>query len=494
VSTAHLGFSFDNTYARELDGFFAPATPASPPRPTLVRLNRGLAESLGLDVDALAAQAAALFSGATVPPGAQPIAQAYAGHQFGGYSPQLGDGRALLLGELIDRAGTRRDLALKGSGRTVFSRGGDGKAALGPMLREYVMGEAMHALGIPTTRALAVVTTGDVVRRERPLPGAVLARVASSHLRVGTFELFASRGDDARVRRLADYAIRRHDPALVDAPERYLGLLRAVAARQAELIARWMLVGFIHGVMNTDNMTLSGETIDYGPCAFLEAYSPGAVFSSIDHQGRYAFGRQPAVARWNLMRFAETLLPLIDAANPDAAAAQAMEVINAFPARYEEHLAAGLRTKLGLASAEPEDALLARDWLALLEADEVDHTLAWCALADAVDADWRSVEALFDDAATPRAWLERWHVRGGRDARSAAERAAAMRAVSPVYIPRNERVEEALEAASDRGDVAPFERLLEAVTRPFEAREGFEAYARPAPREVTARYQTFCGT
>jgi uncharacterized protein YdiU (UPF0061 family) len=494
VSNDHVGFHFDNTYARELSGFFVPVTPARPPRPALARLNRGLAEAMGLDVEALAAQAAEIFSGARVPPGAEPIAQAYAGHQFGGFSPRLGDGRALLLGEHVDRAGTRRDLSLKGSGRTVFSRGGDGKAALGPMLREYVMGEAMHALGVPTTRALAVVTTGDVVPRDRPLPGAVLARVAASHLRVGTFELFAARGEYDQVRRLADYAIRRHDPALVDAPDRYLGLLRAVAARQAELIARWMLVGFIHGVMNTDNMTLSGETIDYGPCAFLEAYDPVAVFSSIDHQGRYAFGRQPAVARWNLARFAETLLPLIDPADPEAGAAQAMEVLDAFPARYERHLAAGVRAKLGLAASEPDDAILARDWLALLADAEVDHTLAWRALADAVTTDGRAMEALVQDPGALRAWLERWRARGAREALAPTERAAAMRAVSPVYIPRNERVEEALEAAQERGDLGPFERLLEAVTKPFEAREGFEVYARPAPREVTARYQTFCGT
>jgi uncharacterized protein YdiU (UPF0061 family) len=494
VTTAPLALTFDNTYARELSGFFVAAKPAPAPRPALVRLNRALAEELGLDVDALTDQAAAIFSGAVVPPGAEPIAQAYAGHQFGGFSPQLGDGRALLLGELIDRAGQRRDLALKGSGRTAFSRGGDGKAALGPMLREYVMGEAMHALGVPTTRALAVVTTGDTVRRERPLPGAVLARVAASHLRVGTFELFASRGDFERVKRLADYAIRRHDPALDGAPDRYVGLLRAVASRQASLLARWMLMGFIHGVMNTDNMALSGETIDYGPCAFLEAYSPGAVFSSIDHQGRYAFGNQPAVARWNLTRFAETLLPLIAPDDPDAAVTQAMAVLDAFPAAYETHLAAGMRAKLGLASAEPDDALLTRDWLALLEAHEVDHTLAWRALADAAGGDARAVGALFEEPAATGPWLARWRARGERDGRLAAERAAAMRAVSPVYVPRNERVEEALEAATDRGDLGPFDRLLEAVTRPFEAREGLEAYALPAPREVTARYQTFCGT
>jgi len=296
------------------------------------------------------------------------------------------------------------------------------------------------------------------------------------------------------VRRLADYAIRRHDPALEGAPDRYLGLLRAVASRQAALLARWMLVGFIHGVMNTDNMTLSGETIDYGPCAFLEAYSPGAVFSSIDHKGRYAFGNQPPIARWNLTRFAETLLPLIAPDDPEAAAARAMEVLDAFPAAYEAHLAAGMRAKLGLASPEPEDSLLTRDWLALLEAHEVDHTLAWRALAEAAEGDARAVEALFEEPAAPGAWLARWRARGDRDVRPPTERAAAMRAVSPVYVPRNERVEEALEAATERGDLGPLDQLLEAVTRPFEAREALAAYALPSPREVTARYQTFCGT
>jgi len=320
---------FDNTYVRALEGFYVRSEPARPPHPTLVCFNRALAHELGFDPDALIPRAAEWFSGAVIPAGAEPIAQAYAGHQFGAFVPQLGDGRAVLLGELIDRQGRRRDLALKGSGRTVFARGGDGKAALGPMLREYVIGEAMHALGVPTTRALAVVATGETVFREQALPGAVLARVAASHLRVGTFEYFAARGDTERVRRLADYAIARHDPEHVETPDRYLALLRAVAERQAALVARWMLLGFIHGVMNTDNTTLSGETIDYGPCAFMESYNPRTVFSSIDHHGRYAFGNQPAIARWNLARFAECLLPLIDS-KPDTAIRRATEVMKDF--------------------------------------------------------------------------------------------------------------------------------------------------------------------
>ena len=310
--TAAAAFRFDNTFARELPGFYEPWRPAVVPAPRLLYLNRPLAEELGLDVASLeGSDGAALFAGNVVPEGADPLAQVYAGHQFGGYSPRLGDGRALLLGEVVDRLGRRRDIAFKGSGRTPFARGGDGKAAVGPMLREVLLGEAMHALGIPTTRALAVAATGEPVYREQPLPGAVLTRVAASHLRVGTFEFHASRGDPERVRKLAEYAIRRHDPELADSPQPFLGLLRNVAERQAALIAQWMNVGFIHGVMNTDNMAISGETIDYGPCAFMEAYDPAAVFSSIDEHGRYAFGNQPDIALWNLARFAETLLPLL---------------------------------------------------------------------------------------------------------------------------------------------------------------------------------------
>ena len=331
-------FRFDNSYARELPGLAVPWHAANVPAPSMLYFNRALAQELGLDADALDGErGAAIFSGNEAPEGATPIAQAYAGHQFGGFSPSLGDGRALLLGEVVDRHGRRRDIAFKGSGRTPFSRGGDGKAAVGPVLREAIIGEAMHALGIPTTRALAAVATGEPVFREDTLPGAVLTRVASSHLRVGTFQYFAARGQLDELRQLADYAIRRHDPALADHPERYLELLRAVAERQAALIARWMHVGFIHGVMNTDNMTISGETIDYGPCAFMEAYDPAAVFSSIDTQGRYAYANQPLIARWNLARLAEALLPLMDPDEPERAVPGALEVIDGFPALYERH-------------------------------------------------------------------------------------------------------------------------------------------------------------
>jgi uncharacterized protein YdiU (UPF0061 family) len=488
-------FRFDNTYARELTGCYAPVTPATVPAPELLRLNDALAAELGLDVAALdPALAAAVFAGNVVPAGAAPIAQAYAGHQFGGFVPQLGDGRAVLLGEVIDRHGRRRDIALKGSGRTPFSRGGDGKAAVGPVLREYLIGEAMHALGIPTTRTLAAVRSGEMVVRDQPLPGALLTRVAASHVRVGTFQFFAARGAHDTVRVLADYVIERHDPDLAADPDRYLGLLRRVALRQAALVAQWMLVGFIHGVMNTDNTTVSGETIDYGPCAFLEAYDPRTVFSSIDTHGRYAYGNQPLIARWNLARFAETLVPLVDATSTADAVARATEVIDAFPGEYTSRWLAGARAKLGLAAADDGDQALAADWLALLETHAVDFTLAWRRLGDAAAGDERPLAALFADPAAPAAWLERWQRRAERESCSGGDRRAAMHRVNPMYIPRNHRVEEALAVASEHGDLAPFDQLLEVVTHPFDERPDWERYAEPAPREVTACYKTFCGT
>jgi uncharacterized protein YdiU (UPF0061 family) len=497
-------FPFDNSYARDLPGFYVPWKPAEVPSPRLLFLNRPLAEELGLEADALLGdQGAAIFAGNRVPEGAEPLAQAYAGHQFGGFSPQLGDGRALLLGEVLDRQGRRRDIAFKGSGRTPFSRGGDGKAAVGPMLREVLVGEGMHALGIPTTRALAVAGTGEPVVRERVLPGAVLARVAASHLRVGTFEFFAARRDFDRLRRLAEYAIARHDPDLVDAPGRHLALLARVTERQAALVARWMNVGFIHGVMNTDNMTISGETIDYGPCAFMEAYDPQAVFSSIDQNGRYAYGNQPGIAQWNLARLAETLLPLMLEGEGEQAAeravAEATAVIASFSALYQRFLLREQRTKLGLAEApaalDAEDAALANDWLALLQAQGVDFTLGWRRLADAAAGDDAPLQALFGDAQGLREWLPRWQARCARDGAEAPEvRAQRMRRVNPWIIPRNHRVEEALQAASDEGDLAPFERLLAALRAPYEERPEHAAYAQPAPAAVTACYQTFCGT
>jgi len=509
-------FGFDNSYARELPGFYVAWKPDPVPAPRLLYLNAPLAVELGLDPAALAGpDGAALFAGNALPEGAEPIAQAYAGHQFGGFSPQLGDGRALLLGEIVDRHGRRRDLAFKGSGRTPFSRGGDGKAAVGPMLREVLIGEAMHALGIPTTRALAVVATGEQVFREQVLPGAVLTRVAASHIRVGTFQFFAARDEHDHVRRLAEYAIARHYPALVGEPGRFLALLDAVVRRQASLVAQWMNVGFIHGVMNTDNMTLSGETIDYGPCAFLEAYDPDTVFSSIDHDGRYAFGRQPPIARWNLARFAECLVPLIDD-EPQRAVAQANEVLGRFPALHRARLLRAQRARLGLRVANPvddaDDAALADDWLALLHREGVDFTLGWRHLADAAEGRDDALRALFADPQAPQSWLARWRARCGRDdaqagnAATAAATAAAdvnassrtraetMRLASPRIVPRHHRVEAALDAASAHGDLAPFSRLLDALRRPFDDDPSLDEFAQPAPRELTASYRTFCGT
>ena len=498
-------FQFDNTYARELPGFYAAVRPAPAPAPRLLFLNGPLADELGLDPAGLGGEVgAALFAGNALPEGAEPIAQVYAGHQFGGFSPQLGDGRALLLGEVIDRQGRRRDIAFKGSGRTPFSRGGDGKAAVGPMLREVLIGEAMHALGIPSTRALAVAATGAMVVREAAFPGAVLTRVAASHLRVGTFQFFAARGDLEKLGRLAEYAIARHDPALLGSPDRPLAFLRAVARRQAGLIAQWMNVGFIHGVMNTDNMTISGESIDYGPCAFMETYDPATVFSSIDHGGRYAYGNQPGIARWNLARLAETLLPLMadgdDEGAVQHAVAQVTAVIDEFPVLYEAALLQGQRAKLGLQTAADDDAdrALAADFLALLQAQAADFTLAWRRLADAAEGDANPLRALLAEPAALGPWLERWRercrVEDGDDIAAGLARAARQRQVNPWVIPRNHRVEEALAAASEHDDLGPFNALLSAIRQPFDDGPAQSAYARPAPPQVTAAYRTFCGT
>jgi len=496
-------FGFDNTYARDLPSAYVAWKPAEVREPRLLFKNLELAEELGLPTAAVSGpDAAALFVGNLLAEDAEPIAQAYAGHQFGQFSPQLGDGRALLLGEVVDRVGRRRDIAFKGSGRTPFSRGGDGKAAVGPMLREVLIGEAMHALGIPTTRALAVAATGEPVRRDTPLPGAVLTRVAASHLRVGTFQFFAARGDLDTLRQLLDYTIARHDPELATVPNREMALLRAVAARQARLIAQWMNVGFIHGVMNTDNMALSGETIDYGPCAFMEAYDPATVFSSIDHAGRYAYANQPGIARWNLARFAEALLPLTaseddEPAVIEAAVAAATAVIDDFPTLLAAELLAGQRAKLGLfnaTSADDEvDTALAADWLSLLHTQAVDFTLAWRHLAGAAEGNAEPLRDLFMDRAALDAWMARWAERCARDGGDANARAAHMRRASPAIIPRNHLVEEALAAATD-GDLAPFNALLNALRNPWDEAALATRYAVPAPSEVTASFRTFCGT
>ncbi len=485
-------FAFEHSYVRELDGLYVP-WPASPaPAPRLLALNEALAAELGVDANGLRAPdgVAALVGNAT-PGGASPVAQAYAGHQFGGFSPRLGDGRALLLGEVLDVAGRRRDLHLKGSGPTPFARGGDGRAAVGPMLREYVIGEAMHALGIPTTRALAVVATGEDVVRETLLPGAVLARVAASHIRVGTFQYAAAHGDPALVRRLADHAIKRHHPDALAAENPYRAFFESVVEAQAALIARWMLVGFVHGVMNTDNMAISGETIDYGPCAFMDAFDPATVFSSIDRGGRYAYGNQPAIAQWNLARLAETLLPVWPS-KPETALAEATEVLDSFPGRYDRHWAQGMQAKLGLADgAGPDDALTA-DLLRLLEAQAVDFTGCFRALAASARGDARPARSLFAEPAAFDAWSERWRDRLSSQPADPEAIAAAMDRVNPIYIPRNHAVEDAL-AAATAGDLEPFRRLVDVLAQPFDERPGLEGYARPAPSGFGA-YRTFCGT
>lgn len=489
--TQQLHFTFDNSYARELDGFYVPWKGDKVPEPRIVLLNADLARALSLDPEALDTGAgAAILSGAEAPAGAETLAQAYAGHQFGGFSPQLGDGRAILLGEVIDRSGQRRDIHLKGSGRTPFSRGGDGKAVLAPVLREFLMGEAMHALHVPTTRALSAVTTGETIQRDGPKPGAVLARVADSHLRVGTFQFFAARGEHARVKQLADYAIARHDPELAGAPDKYLAFLRAVIARQAYLLSKWLQVGFVHGVMNTDNTTISGETIDYGPCAFVDAYDPKAVFSSIDHGGRYAFGNQPVIAQWNLARLAETLIPLIHE-DQDEAIRMATETVQDFTALYMQNWLTGMRPKLGLSTEEDGDQALANGFYTAMEGQNVDHTLAFRALAKAADGDPAPLRDLFDDASALDDWLPAWHDRLARDPLD--NRGAAMNAVNPLYIPRNHLVEGALQAAERDGDMAQITTLLDVLRDPFTERAGLVKYASPAPAGF-GPYTTFCGT
>ena len=484
-------FAFDNTYARELEDFYVAWKAAQVAQPKLVKLNRELAEELRLDTGALdSEEGARIFAGNATPEGAAPLAQAYAGHQFGGFVPQLGDGRALLLGEVIDRSGRRRDIQLKGSGPTPFSRAGDGRAALGPVLREYLMGEAMHALGIPTTRALAAVVTGEpVFREDGALPGAILTRVAASHIRVGTFQFFAARGEPAKVRRLADYVIERHYPELKGDTNPYLELLQRVCDRQAALIAGWMHVGFIHGVMNTDNMAISGETIDYGPCAFMDQYDPATVFSSIDARGRYAYANQPKIAQWNLARFAETLVSLIDD-DEKRAIARATEVVHDFSELYERHWLKGMRAKLGLFGEEEADLNLATGFLTAMEGKNVDYTLAFRYLADAALGREEPIRALFADPSAYDLWSGHWRARLAREEVSPLARAQAMRRVNPAFIPRNHRVEEALSAAVEHDDYAPFETLLNILSRPFEDQAEFAAFAAPAP-EGYGHYRTF---
>ncbi|WP_395517272.1 protein adenylyltransferase SelO [Pseudorhizobium flavum] len=488
-----LLFQFDNSYARLPERFYASVYPEPVEGPVLLKFNEGLAEELGIEADVTDPQRlAAIFAGNVVPQGATPLAMAYAGHQFGSFVPQLGDGRAILIGEVVDRNGTRRDIQLKGAGPTPFSRRGDGRAALGPVLREYILSEAMHALGVRATRALAAVTTGEQVYRETPQPGAVFVRVASSHVRIGTFQYFAARQDVDGLRTLADYVIERHYPELREVEKPYLELLRAVAFAQADLVARWLGVGFIHGVMNTDNMTLSGETIDFGPCAFLDEYDQMKVFSSIDQGGRYAYRNQPGIAQWNIARLAECLLPLIDE-DQDKAVLTANHVLSEFGQRFQAAWLSVFRNKTGLSSEEEGDGELVQALLAAMQDGEADFTLTFRRLCDvAAGAGEEAFLSSFKEKDKATTWLETWRQRLERERASQEERAAAMRAVNPAIIPRNHKVEEAL-AAANYGDLSFFNRLLQAVERPYEYRPEFEAYTVP-PKPEERVLQTFCGT
>jgi uncharacterized protein YdiU (UPF0061 family) len=486
---------FDNTYARLPERFFARIQPTPVAAPRLIRLNESLATQLGLDAEWLASEEGVrMLAGVSVPEGAGPIATAYAGHQFGGFVPQLGDGRAILLGEVIGRDGIRRDIQLKGSGPTPFSRRGDGRAALGPVLREYVVSEAMAALGIPTTRALAAVLTGEKVARETMLPGGVLTRIATSHIRVGTFQFFAARGDGEGVRLLADHVIARHYPAVAQGAQPYRALLDAVIKAQAELIARWLHVGFIHGVMNTDNMSIAGETIDYGPCAFMDEYDPATRYSAIDQNGRYAYGNQPGIAHWNLTRLAECLLPLL-AQDEDQALEQATQSLNTFGPLFEEAHLAGFRRKLGLSTEAPDDAPLVQDLLDIMAAQHADFTLTFRRLAEAAadptgDA---AVRQLFADPAAYDLWAIRWRQRLAHDGVNPRARRDAMRMVNPAFIPRNHRMEAVIRAAVDKDDFRPFEEFLTVLAKPFDEQPAFARYAEP-PAEHERVLQTFCGT
>jgi uncharacterized protein YdiU (UPF0061 family) len=484
------GFSFDNSFARSLHKFYVLCNAASAPSPKLLLFNYNLAKELGLEPSMLNSEAGSeIFSGNVIPEGAEPLAQVYAGHQFGGFSPQLGDGRALLLGEVIDTLGLRRDIQLKG---TPFSRGGDGKATLGPVLREYLIAESMHALGVPTTRALAAVTTGELVNRERPLPGAILTRVAASHIRIGTFQFFAARGDTDKVRELADYAIARHHPATPGLDNPYLAFFKSVTEAQAALVARWMSLGFIHGVMNTDNMTISGETIDYGPCAFMDTYSAETVFSSIDTHGRYAYGNQPSILSWNLARLAETLIPLVNS-DKDEAVGLLTDAVQDVGRVYEFHWLNAMRSKIGLWTKSPSDLELINDLLSLMEDSHADFTLVFRHLSKLLRGDSSQVRQHFDISASFDAWSQRWQNRMKSENICDETRALAMDQTNPIYIPRNHKVEAALIAAVEHDDMKPFTRLLAVLSHPFDDVQGNEDYAIPGPQLATP-YQTFCGT
>jgi uncharacterized protein YdiU (UPF0061 family) len=488
-------FDFRNTYSGLPQRFYERISPTPVRAPRLIQINRRLAEELRLDPDGLAsAEGVEVLAGNRVPAGAEPLAMAYAGHQFGQFVPQLGDGRAILLGEVVDVYGRRREIQWKGSGPTRFSRRGDGRAALGPVLREYIVSEAMAALGIPTTRALAAVATGEVVVREELLPGAVLTRVASSFIRVGTFQYFAARGDIEALRVLADHVIARHYQEAADSDNRYRTLLEQIVKRQASLIAQWMLVGFVHGVMNTDNMSIAGETIDYGPCAFADVYDPAAVFSSIDRQGRYAYANQPWAAHWNLIRLAEAMLPIL-AEDEGKAVNEAQQALEGFAPELEAVLNRGMGKKLGLVSEHQDDVALVRDFLNIMAAQKADYTLTFRRLSDTGGDPSSSgaIRALFLDPSEFDRWATRWHQRLDREPLDAEARRGAMRRLNPAYIPRNHRIATLIEAAVERNDFTPFEEFLDVMSQPFEDRPGYARYEDPplADQRVTT---TFCGT
>lgn len=485
---------FDNSYAIQMGGFFVPWEGAKVPSPKIIHFNEELAKELGLNEKDLNSQLGAeFFAGNEMPTGASPLAQVYAGHQFGGFSPQLGDGRALLVGEIIDQNNQRRDIQLKGSGPTPFSRRGDGKAVVGPVLREYLISEAMHALGIPSTRALAAVTTGEQIVREGLEPGAVVTRIASSHIRVGTFQFFAARGDTEKVQKLADYSINRHYKELESHPDKYLELLKAVMKKQAMLISKWVSVGFVHGVMNTDNMTISGETIDYGPCAFIDDYNAQAIFSSIDEQARYAFGNQPNIAQWNLARFAETLIPLIDPNDSDNAIKLATDELNQFPQLYQQFWLEEMQAKLGLTTLDADDVELINELYEAIEGQGVDYTKLFRRFADAARGDDKGLLILFKDSSTIKSWLSKWLEKLSSNGKNINQIADKMDSVNPIYIPRNHLVEQSLQAASKQGDYGPFKKLLGVLMHPFKKRDGLQAYEEPAAKE-DGPYVTFCGT
>ena len=481
---------FNNHYARLPEHFYARLNPTPVREPGLIKLNHALAEELDLDAVELGSPAGiAMFAGNAIPPGAEPLAQAYAGHQFGYFNPQLGDGRAILLGEVVDRDGGSRDIQLKGSGPTPFSRNGDGRAAVGPVVREYIVSEAMHALGIKTTRALAAVTTGEPVYRETALPGAILTRVAASHVRIGTFEYFRNRGDEQAIKQLADFVIARHYPGIkkTDADNPYLALLDAVLEAQASLVASWLHVGFIHGVMNTDNMSVSGETIDYGPCAFMDRYDPATVFSSIDTGGRYSYGNQAGIALWNLTRLAECLLPLIDK-NMDSAVALAEKHLQTFPQVFERYWLAGMRRKIGLQTEREDDISLIEMLLNQMQQHQLDFTGTFRSLAGfLVEEKENNLSKVIPE------WLAQWKNRLQRESLPLQQVATRMNEINPLYIPRNHRVEAAIRAAVDDADYAPMDEMVRVLSEPYRRQAGADSYAEPAaPGEQV--YQTFCGT